>query len=89
MTYATLTNQLLSQHFRRVERDDRLLDVFPSETREKGVELWEKWDETKVEIVRLRVYPFHEKATQRFILDRKALEAALLVNTTGHSLNAF
>lgn len=66
------------RRFNRVERDDRLLDVFPKETRDQGVELWEKWGEETVEIVRLRVLPDQPKLTRVFQIPRKRLEAALL-----------
>jgi hypothetical protein len=68
--------------FRRVERDDRLLDVFPQETREKGVELWENWLKEKVEIVRVLIDrpPGPKNIPQKFILDRRKLEQALLEN---------
>lgn len=70
--------------YERVERDDRLLDVFPKETRDKGVELWEKWGEETVEIVRLRVLPDQPKLTRVFQLPRKRLEAALLAGEALH-----
>lgn len=71
-------HNLEANGFGRVERDDRLLDVFQKETRDKGVELWEKWDGEMVEIVRLRVLPDQPKLTRVFRLPRKRLEAALL-----------
>ncbi|OGY37343.1 MAG: hypothetical protein A3E36_02830 [Candidatus Andersenbacteria bacterium RIFCSPHIGHO2_12_FULL_45_11b] len=63
--------------FIRVERDDRLLDVFPKETIEKGVQLWEKWTDTKVEIIRIHL-PKGAKGVTRHVFSRKEIEYALL-----------
>ncbi len=71
-------HELEERGYGRVERDDRLLDVFPKETRDKGVELWEKWGEETVEIVRLRVLPDQPKLTRVFQIPRQQLEGALL-----------
>lgn len=81
-------HELEEKSYGRVERDDRLLDVFPRETRDKGVELWEKWGEETVEIVRLRVLPDQPKLTQVFQIPRKQLEQALLGGEQ-LSLNSF
>lgn len=42
MIYQDLLRALYHAGYTRIERDDRLLDVFPKETREKGIELWIK-----------------------------------------------
>lgn len=65
--------QLIAAGFSRVERDDRLLDVFPKETSEKGVELWERWTEKTVEIVR-----FHNNKLQCFSHSSADVKQALL-----------
>ncbi|PIT98285.1 MAG: hypothetical protein COT71_01535 [Candidatus Andersenbacteria bacterium CG10_big_fil_rev_8_21_14_0_10_54_11] len=41
MTYADLIARLQGIGLERIERDDRLLDVYPNEQRDKGNELWE------------------------------------------------
>lgn len=74
-----LYNQFIAEGFERVERDDRLLDVFPDETREKGVELWDKWAEDTVEIIRLHL-PRGEKGMSRHIFQCHEIEAALSDN---------
>lgn len=71
-----LYNELVSEGFERVERDDRLLDVFPKEIREKGIELWDKWGEDTVEIVRLHV-PRGRKGMTRYMFSRKSIEERL------------
>lgn len=66
--------ELHDQGFERVERDDRLLDVFKYETPEKGVELWIKWENSEeVEIVR-----FHDGKETRHALSKDLIEQALL-----------
>ncbi|HLC49270.1 MAG TPA: hypothetical protein VJI96_02715 [Candidatus Andersenbacteria bacterium] len=74
-----LYNQLVSEGFERVERDDRLLDVFPKEVREKGIELWDKWGADTIEIVRLHV-PRGRKGLTRYAVPRVVIETALLSN---------
>ena len=62
--------------FSRIERDDRLLDVFPKETIEKGVELYEKWTDTEVEIIRI-----HDgKNIAKYVFSREHIENALRGN---------
>jgi hypothetical protein len=80
MTYAKLETLLQDAGYDRVERDDRLLDVFPSEMLEKGVELWEKWEENDVFIVRVRL-PFTMKNLQLYSVPRLALEILLYADT--------
>lgn len=62
--------------FTRVERDDRLLDVFTNQTPEKGVQLWEKWNKDTVEIIRI-----HNKKESHRVFSRKDIEDALQKNT--------
>lgn len=71
-----LYNTLIADGFERVERDDRLLDVFPKEIREKGIELWDKWGAESVEIVRLHV-PKGRKGMSRYMFKRKIIEDLL------------
>lgn len=86
MRYQEFVNQLRRDYFTRVERDDRLFDVFPLETREKGIELWEKWGEQDVELV--RVLPYDEAKTVMLCWPREALEKLLLENKTARLFNA-
>lgn len=79
MTYTDLLHALYQGRYDRVERDDRLLDIFPKETREKGVELWEQWGEHDVKIVRVRL-PFDPDKMELFALARGQLESLLRRN---------
>lgn len=79
MTYTDLLRRLFQSGFTRVERDDRLLDVFPAESREKGVELWENWQPKTVKILRVRL-PFNAKKLQMFAISRAELEKLLQTN---------
>lgn len=72
-----MKQQVLKEGFTRVERDDRLLDVLPTQTREKGIELWEKWSPEVVELVRIRL-PHDENKVERLSIPRKKIEAALI-----------
>lgn len=90
---------MIPKGFNRVEPDDRILDVFPTQTRVKGVELWEKWPAQRspkgevgddiVQIIRI-----HNGKQQRFQLPRKSIEQALLcdftiqLNPTAHPTTA-
>jgi aspartate aminotransferase-like enzyme len=74
--YKDIVNELLKEGFQRVERDDRLHDVFPRQTREKGIELWEKVGKTTVTIVRLREASASQKI-QRFVILRPKLVSLL------------
>jgi len=78
--YRQYTTKLLNQGFLRVEHDDRLLDILPTQTRDKGIELWDKWEESNVTIIRLRL-PFNPKKRQVFTLSRLKLEQTLSANT--------
>lgn len=60
--------------FTRIERDDRLLDVFPKETIEKGIELYEKWTDVEVEIVRMH----NSKNITKHVFSRNEIEEALV-----------
>lgn len=79
MMYGDLLRALFYAGYQRVERDDRLLDVFPDQDREKGIELWEKWMDDEVRILRVRV-PFTEKKLELFSLRRLDLEQLLREN---------
>lgn len=63
-----------------MERDDRLLDVFKTETKEKGVELWELWQQHEVKLLRIRL-PYSQKWTL-YNIPRKTLEKNLEQNKT-------
>ncbi|MCE9643275.1 MAG: hypothetical protein K8Q97_03045 [Candidatus Andersenbacteria bacterium] len=62
--------------FSRIERDDRLLDVFPKESIEKGIELWEKWTDTEVEIIRIH----DTQNITKYVFLRERIENALRGN---------
>lgn len=74
-----LYKELSEEGFERVERDDRLLDVFMGHDREKGIELWDKWEKDTVEIIRLHI-PKERKGIRRYTLSRQSVEKALLLN---------
>lgn len=74
---ANLYKELSDDGFERVERDDRLLDVFIGHNREKGIELWDKWGDDTVEIIRLHI-PKGKKGITRHTVSRKKIEHALL-----------
>lgn len=82
MTYAELICLFYQAGYQRVERDDRLLDVLPSETREHGVELWEKWDKEEVRLVSAS-QPFEEKKLKLYYISRPNLEGILQNNKVG------
>lgn len=86
MDYAELLGHLQEAEYRRIERDDRLLDVFPVETREKGVELWEQWSEHEVHLLRVRL-PYDAKKLKLYALARAQLEKLLLNNETADLAN--
>lgn len=79
MNYQDLLLKLYRAGFTRVERDDRLLDVFPDETQEWGVELWEKWNKADVHILRVRL-PYDSGELLLYAIDRQELEALLYAN---------
>lgn len=79
MTYEDLFRALYLAEYDRVERDDRLLDIFPTQTREKGVELWERWLEHDVRILRVR-QPFDPATVELFGIARGQLASLLLHN---------
>lgn len=78
---ADLYNKLITEGFERIERDDRMLDVFPNETREKGIELWDKWNEETVEIIRIHI-PKGEKGISNYTFDRNDIQQTLIDNKT-------
>lgn len=73
--YPEFIRDLMNNRFDRVERDDRLLDIFPNENREKGIELWERWDDDSVTIARLHL-PL-TKEPLYFSIPRSELEMLL------------
>lgn len=79
MTYTDLLHALYEAHYDRIERDDRLLDVFPTQIREKGVELWESWGDQEVKILRVRL-PFDPEKLELFTLARGQVESLLRRN---------
>lgn len=81
MTYPELCKLLQGRGFTRIERDDRLLDVFPTEDREKGIELWEKWTSSDVMILRVRL-PFSPRKVDLFRIPRTVFEKSLYQNRT-------
>jgi hypothetical protein len=80
MLYQELVTSLVSEGYQRVERDDRLLDVLPTQTREKGIELWEKNEPTHVKIIRLS-FPYQTKDVHSFVIPRLHLEHSLTNNS--------
>lgn len=76
MLYEELSQKLLKDDFERVERDDRLLDIFPNETRAKGVELWVRFNTKTVDITRVRLLYKQGSVTNRS-LSRSKVESAL------------
>jgi hypothetical protein len=74
-----MLNLLMSKGFTRVERDDRLLDIFPQEISEKGIEMWERWDKEDIYLLRLHL-PFRAKFTKLYKLPRAKIEKALKEN---------
>jgi len=81
VSYQKVIKDLLEQGFNRVERDDRLLDVLTLETREKGIELWEKWDKEEIHITRIHE-PQDIQSVIEYLLLRSLVEQALQNNTT-------
>lgn len=80
MRYSALIKQLISHDFQRIERDDRLLDILPGETREKGIELWEREEPNRLLLIRLRL-PYTARKTTAYAIPRSLLEKSLLHNT--------
>lgn len=78
--YGDLLRILFKAGFTRVERDDRLLDIFPIEDREKGIELWEHWGKRFVRLVRVKL-PFDSEKISLYQIKRGDLEALLMANT--------
>ena len=81
MTYQQLVQELQEAAFTRIERDDRLLDTFSKETREKGVELWEKIDGEELLLVRVRL-PYASKNLRLYRLPVMQIEQWLTANET-------
>ncbi len=81
MTYAELILAAHQAGYERIERDDRLLDVFPTQTKEKGVELWLHWNSDYVQILRIK-HPYHPRATAIHSVPTAILVTALQSNQT-------
>ena len=79
MTYTELMRALFHANYQRVERDDRLLDIFSGESREHGVELWEKWTKDAVWLLSVSM-PFNEKKLKLYAISRAELEELLYKN---------
>ena len=77
--YGDLLRLLFKASFTRVERDDRLLDIFPVEDREKGIELWEHWGKRFVQILRVKL-PFEPEKLVLYQIKRTELEELLMEN---------
>ena len=80
MIYSRLKEKLLKKGFNIVERDDRLLDIFPILTREKGVELWSKWGNDTIYFVSAYI-DLPSAPSKSFKLTRHQVESALLSYT--------
>ena len=72
----TLHEQLIREGFDPVPRDDRLFDVLPYLTRDRGFELWEKWTDTKVNLVAWKFQDSKFKP-QSLEIPRQKIEDAL------------
>lgn len=81
MNYQELIQLLQKAGYSRIEKDDRLLDIFPTDTRRYGIELWEKWTSHTINILRLHL-PFNIKKTQLFSISRQEIEQDLKNNTS-------
>lgn len=79
MTYQAFVRKLQEKRFTRIERDDRILDIFPKETREKGVEMWERNVGNDVQIMRVRL-PYQIKTLKLFSIPASELETWLNAN---------
>lgn len=80
MDYSELLGYLYRSGYTRIERDDRLLDIFPLEDREKGVELWEKWATDGVYLLRVTI-PYATKKLRLYGFKRSRLETMLQKNS--------
>jgi len=79
MDYTDLLQELYRANYRRIERDDRLLDIFPTQNREKGIELWEQWSDQEVRLLRVRI-PYDAKQLELYAIPRPKLESLLQRN---------
>lgn len=73
------SEQLISEGFDLVPRDDRLFDIFPELTRHRGFEVWEKWTADTIELVAVK---FQDKKAEPKLLkfSRQEIETRLLEN---------
>jgi len=80
MDYEALLTKLIANGWQRIERDDRLLDIFPAEDREKGIELWETHRDDETLLLRVRL-PYQEKNLKLYTLATSQLSYLLQHNT--------
>lgn len=76
MTSSQTVASLLNHGFQRIERDDVILDLLPDQTREKGIELWEKPAADHVFILRFHL-PYDPQRIHSYSIPRAILEASL------------
>lgn len=86
LLYGDFLRLVFKTGFTRVERDDRLLDIFPIEDREKGVELWEHWRKRDVQILRVKL-PFDQEKLVLYQIKRGELESLLIDNSVEELAN--
>lgn len=79
-TYKEFLKQMMSLGYLRIERDDRIFDIIPTKTREKGIELWEKQTDQEVTIIQLHL-PYDVKRVKTLSVSRHKLEVALQTNS--------
>ena len=72
-----LKEQLISEGFDLIPRDDRLFDIFPELTRHRGFEVWEKWNPDTIELIAIK---FQDKRAQpkKMKFSRQEIEKKLL-----------
>jgi hypothetical protein len=76
MDSSTIIASLQSHGFQRIERDDIILDLLPDQTREKGIELWEKNQADQALILRFHL-PCDSRKVTAYSLPISILEASL------------
>ena len=77
MKYEDIIEVVKEAGFERIERDDRLLDVLPYQTREKGVELWELVKNKDTYLLYLRL-PYDAKRQRLYAMPSSELNEQLL-----------
>lgn len=86
MRYSDLVMLLTNTNWERVERDDRLFDIFPAETKDKGIELWEKEDDYDTLLLRVRL-PYQAKNLKLYTLATSQVGYLLQNNTVSQLTN--